>query len=139
MTRDVYHRVYSRIWREPWTQDQRYLALYLLTCEHRTFEGLYRLPIAYAAADMGWNPGKVRRELDALEAAGFVQYDADHELLWIVKALGKQSPNGNQAKHAARHVAQLPPSTLREAFAKASETLSPVLAEALRVEKEKAA
>lgn len=128
----TYHRVYDRIWREPWTQDERYLAFYLLTCEHRAFEGIYRLPLAYASEDLGWPTRKVRSTLASLAGYGFAEYDHDAQVVWIVKALKLQTPNGNQAKAAARKVYALPPTRLLEPFREASETLCPTLAEALR-------
>ena len=128
---DTYQRVYARIWDEPWTEPDRYLALYILTCRHRRFEGIYKLPVAYAADDLGWTRTKILAGLRRLQAAGFVDYDADTSVIWITSALKHQQPNRNQAKSSARQVLALPPSRLTEAFAKASRTLSPILAEAL--------
>lgn len=134
MSDETYHRVYASIWREPWTEDQRHLALYLLTCEHRKFEGIYRLPLAYACEDLGWPRGKVRSNLRSLEDLDFARYDDQAQVVWVVKALKRQRPNGNQAKSAARKVLSLPQSSLLEDFRKACETLSPVLAEAIAEE-----
>ena len=43
-----YHKVSPRFWADEkvlrWNDDAKMLALYLLTCPHRTTEGLFRLP-----------------------------------------------------------------------------------------------
>lgn len=39
---------------QSWSNETKMLGLYLLTCEHRNLEGLYRLPFAYVEADLGW-------------------------------------------------------------------------------------
>ena len=53
-----YWRVTPAFWGDEkvagWNDDTRLLALYLLTCEHRTLEGLFRLPKGYIMADDLW-------------------------------------------------------------------------------------
>lgn len=134
MSDETYHRVYASIWREPWTEDQLHLALYLLTCEHRKFEGIYRLPLAYACEDLSWPRAKVRSNLQQLEDAGFARYDDVAQIVWVVKALKRQKPNANQAKSAARKVLALPTTTLLEPFLEACRTLCPILSKAFEEE-----
>lgn len=128
---DTYHRVYQRIWLEPWEPDVRYLAFYLLTCEHRTFEGLYRLPLAYAAEDLGWTLVRVRNTMHSLVEHGFCEYDRQAQILWIVKALKAQSPNANQCRAAARKIVALPANTLLDSFLKVARQECPGLHEAV--------
>ena len=126
---DTYHRVYDSIWDEHWTEPQRHLALYLLTCKHRRFEGIYKLPLAYAAHDLGWPVRKVTTNLAGLEADGFAKYDRKAEVVWVVKALKRQTPNDNQVRAAARKIAALPSTDLLDGFLKVSRNLCPKLAE----------
>ena len=128
---DTYHRVYESIWLEPWTEKQRYLALYLLTCKHRTFEGIYHLPLPYAASDLRWPVKQVASNLAGLEADGFAQYDRSAEVIWVVKALKRQTPNDNQVRAAARKIHGLPANTLLESFLTVAQNLCPKLADAV--------
>ena len=73
MVRDEsYNRVFSRIWLERWDDDTMLTALYLLTCKHRSAEGLYHLPLQYAAADRHWPLKRVERALDVLDRKSVV-------------------------------------------------------------------
>lgn len=128
--RDTYHRVYRRIWDEPWTEDERYFALYLLTGQHRTFEGIYKLPLMYAAGDLGWNLARVKKCMRGLEGHGFVKYDDAAQVVWIIKALKAQSPNENQCRAAVRKIADLPRPKFYDDFLTVSRNLCPKLGEA---------
>jgi hypothetical protein len=100
-----YQRVYTEFWRETraWEGDERVLALYLLTCEHRRMEGLFPLPIAYAAHDISWPTERVEKALAGLTGRGWAVHDGEWVL--IVNALRYDQPNrGNQTKSAARAV-----------------------------------
>jgi len=128
----AYQRVYAEIWDEPWSQDLRYLALYLLTCRHRNTEGLYRLPLNYATEDMEWSRAKVQRALAGLCDIGFVDYDGAAKVVWIVKAIGRQVPRGpKQVAGAVNAVREVPASRLDIPFLRGIEGVSVDLAEAL--------
>lgn len=123
-----FYRVGPAIWDQPWDDDTRLVALYLLTNPHRTTEGLYRLPLAYATADLRWKAGRVERALEVLIASDFVRYDVQAQVVWIVKALAWQSPtNPNQVKGAARVLRGLPATTLFEDFLRVCEAECPQL------------
>jgi hypothetical protein len=127
-----YNRVEHTIWLQPWDNDVRLLAFYLLTCEHRTTEGLYRLPLAYVAEDLGWPQAKVAKRFQVLVAAGFVEHDPNAQVVLIVKALERQRPNPNQAIAAIKKLRLLPQTPLRRRFYALAEASSPALAEAMR-------
>lgn len=108
-----YWRVSPNLWaharREGWGDDERALALYLLTCPHRTTEGLFWLPKAYAWADLGWDAARLTHTLNTLVAQDFVAYDDRAEVILIVKAMKYQRPdNENQQKAAAKALQSLP-------------------------------
>lgn len=118
-----YHLVYSTFWAETqsWADDERVCALFLLTCEHRKAEGLYRLPSAYAAHDMGWSADRFDAALTALVGRGWAMRDGDWVLL--VNGLRWNPPKSKtQATGAARAVADVPlASPLYRAFHTAAE------------------
>jgi hypothetical protein len=108
------------------------LAIYCLTCRHRNLEGLYRLPLSYAATDLGWTPRKATKALERLVADGFVEYDSDAEVVFVRNALKYQAPkSGPQVTGAVRALSEVPPTRLRDAFLQAVDVHAPELATAL--------
>ena len=58
-----YSKVSPKLWRSPRYRslesgDARLLYLYFLTCEHQSSAGCFRLPVAYAASDLGWTENR---------------------------------------------------------------------------------
>lgn len=130
MADETYHRIGSRIWLEGWDDDTMLVAFYLLTNEHRTTEGIYRLPLAYGAADRGWGMKRFRKAFDKLVTDGFIEYDEDAQVVLIVNALKWQQPaNPNQCVYAVKKLKALPPTGLLERFEVLARTLAPRLAE----------
>lgn len=132
-----YFRVSPKFWADSaaWSDDAKILSLYLLTCPHRATEGLYRLPKAYAQADLGWAREAFDKAFDELLAVGFISYDDDAQVVLIRKALKYQAPeNDNQARGAIKSLAELPETRLwpefRQLAERYSERLSKRLAEA---------
>lgn len=112
-----YHRVNPTIWSQPWTNDAKYLALYLLTCTHRTTEGLFRLPHLYVRADLDWTPERLDEAWGELLADGFIEWSAEQSVVLIVGALRVQSPaNPNGVIAAVRQLALVPKSLLDARF-----------------------
>lgn len=129
----AYHRVWSSVWTEPWTEDGRLLALYLLTCDHRTTEGLYRLPKAYMLADLGWTADRLQPAFLELVETGFAEYDDDAHVVLLLGALKRQQPaNPNAATAAVRAIENLPETVLLPRFYALANTYSERLAERLR-------
>lgn len=105
----AYHGVHTMFWAETraWADDERVCALFLLTCEHRRTEGLYRLPSVYAAHDMGWGVDRFDGALRLLQQRGWVIREDDWVLL--VNGLRWNAPKGEpQEKGAARVVENVP-------------------------------
>jgi hypothetical protein len=126
-----YYRVSPVIWQEPWDDEARLLALYLLTSPHRSTEGLFRLPSAYVQADLGWSLPKVEKTLARLEKGGFIRRDGD--VVLIVNALKYQAPaNPNGVKAALSAVEAVPPSTLDPIFQQLAQRFCEPLAKGLR-------
>jgi hypothetical protein len=133
VSRRLYFRVGPSVWTDhAWGDDERLAALYLLTSPHRRTEGIFRMPLEYAATDIGWTAKRFRKAFDQLLADGFVEYDEKASVCLIVNALKWQKPeNPNQVKAAVKAFASLPVSPLRERFVTLARTLCPTLAEAL--------
>jgi hypothetical protein len=129
----MYFRVSPGIWRQKWTEPARYLALYLLTCQHRTLEGLFVLPIPYICADLKWSPESLEEPFRTLVSDGFLDYDDEEQVCLIVKALHYQPPrNPNMVKAAVRRIATVPESRLDDLFLRSAITYCGPLAESLR-------
>lgn len=132
-----YLRVAPRFWSDPavkaWGDDARLLALYLLTCPHRTTEGLFYLPRLYAAADLGWGAERLSGAWSVLRRDGFLEDDDATDVVLIPKALAYQAPaNGNQAKGAIAHLKALQPTPLLARLYEEACQRAPHLAAAMR-------
>jgi hypothetical protein len=131
VTRDFYRRVWCSIWREPWSEDARTVAFYLLTNEHSSTEGFYRLPLAYVPADLRWPERRFRAAFKELERVGFVEHDAEAHVVLVVKALKRNKPNSNQITAIVKALRTFPPTHLLSRFHSLAEDHSPPLAQAL--------
>ena len=130
-----YFRVAPRFWDDAasWTDDAKLLALYLLTCPHRTSEGLFRMPKAYAREDMEWSPERFEEAFRELLEVGFIRYDETARVVLIRKALKYQAPaNDNMAKAALAKLDDLPETHLWREFRLLAEQYAEQLAERLR-------
>ena len=66
------------------------LALYLTSNQHVNYLGLYKLPVAYACADLGMTQAAFLKNLAKVEATGFAQFDQATEFVWIVEGARQQ-------------------------------------------------
>ena len=118
---------------EPWGDDTKMLALYLLTCEHRNVAGLFRLPKGYITEDLGWTPERLAEPFAELLRDGFMEYDGRARLCLIVNALDYQSPeNDNQAKATLKLLDELPESRLFARLFEQAKRFAKPFAEALQ-------
>jgi hypothetical protein len=108
-----YGKVFSRIWESATfralSEDGRTLALYLLTCQHGTIAGAFRMPDGYACEDMQWESERVRKGFENLTENGFAYRCEATKWVWIVNYLGLNPPeNPNQRKSAAKVASSIP-------------------------------
>jgi len=127
-----YARVSPGFWRDSkrrqWTSDATMLGIYLLTCEHKTTEGLFALPLEYARADLPglWSIPKIKRALGELEAHDFAYYDHDSGVVLLPDAMKIQRPDApGQRKAAKGKLAALPATSLWSRFLQAAEMYAP--------------
>lgn len=121
-----YHRVSPSFWTDPkvlaWDDRTRLLALYIMTCVHRTTEGLFRLPKAYICADLGWDEDTLSKPFAILLRDGFIKYDEAVSVMLLTNAL-KWNPTNND-KHAigaAKNISTLPETSLLSDFIQLAE------------------
>lgn len=132
----TWNRVYAQIWSNPefrsWTEDGRHAALYVLTCDQRSTEGLFRLPLVFAAYELQWPQGRVDDAFAELESSGFVVLDRDVDLVWIVNALRWEQPKGDKRlKGAVAALLKTPKSSIRADYLENARIECPELADAL--------
>lgn len=137
MSHPRYHRVSPKFWseakRESWTEDARLLAIYLLTCGHRTTEGLFLLPKPYVSADLGWSSERLSEPFTELIERGFMAYDDEAEVILLTNALKYQRPdNPNQILGAIRSLEELPSTQLFALLIKSADTHAQAFGQALR-------
>lgn len=108
-----YGKVFSRIWESTdfrsLSEDGRTLALYLLTCQHGTIAGVFRVPDGYASEDLQWDVERVAEGFRNLESKGFATRCEVTKWVWLPKFLEWNKPeNPNQCKAAAKVAASVP-------------------------------
>ncbi len=132
-----HRRISPKFWQDPkvraWGDQEKLLALYLQTCPHRNTEGLFWLPLAYIAADLGYPIDTVSKGLQALCEAGFATYDEPSETVLLRKSLKYQSPAGEkQITGALNTLSNLPPTPLFALLRDSAEQFAPEFGKALR-------
>ena len=114
------------------TDDARYLYLYLLTNEHQTMAGCYRLPTGYACTDLRWTPERYTAALADLEDSGLVLVDPGAQVIGITRWFRHNPPlSENHLTGIERQLERLPSDTIAEAMAEAAQEVW----EAVRAEK----
>lgn len=128
-----YWRVSPRFWYQSHlSDDAKLLALYMLTCEHRELEGLFRLPKEYICADLGWSAKRLAKPFRELLVDEFIDYDDAVGVVLIHKALKYQRPeNPNQEKHALDALEALPRTALFAGLLSSAERFAKRFAERL--------
>ena len=113
---------------QSWPTETKMLGLYLLTCEHRNLEGLYRLPFAYIEADLGWTREDVIDRMADLIETGFINYDREAQVVFLPKALKYHTPkSGKQIQGALNALQEVPDTTLWPQFVEAARTFATAL------------
>lgn len=115
----MYTKIESCLWDDEKTavldDDCKLLWLYLLSTRHRNIVGLYSLPHVYATHQLKWSMKKYKKAFNKLLEIGFIKYDEETELVFIVNFLSHKfnaMQNGNQVTSAIEKVDELPTSKL---------------------------
>lgn len=131
-----YNRVPASYWRisHGWGDRLQKLGLYLQTCTHRTGEGLYLLPLPYAARDLEWTQTITERHMRELVGHDFISWDATSEVVLLHNALEIQAPTTEkQIKGAITRLKELPPSPLLSVLFRLAQVHSNAFADSIRM------
>ena len=92
----------------------------LISSPHTNYIGIYRLPVAYIAADLGLSLEAAREALDAVIAAGLAAYDEATEFVWVVdgaaEQIGELRGADKRVPAAQRDFERVPEGTLADRF-----------------------
>ncbi len=134
-----YYRITPRFWqdtdiRNEWTEDMRFLAIYLMTSPHRNMVGLFYCPLCYIENDLQWQSKRLRVAFDALSIADFIRYDERAQVIFIVNGLKHDSPStGKQVEGAIKVLRGLPFTHLLKDLLDAAEVQCECLSSAMRL------
>lgn len=108
-----YGKLYSGFWTsqdiQSMSDDAKVLAAYLLTCDHSTLIGCFRLPDGYVTDDLNWGCERVSKGFDELSVKGFATRDNGSKWVVIHKYIKWNQPeNPNQMKAAVKAFNQVP-------------------------------
>jgi hypothetical protein len=108
-----YGKVFSRIWESAdfrsLSEDGRTLVMYLLTCQHGTIAGVFRVPDGYACEDLQWAVERVSAAFAELLRKGFANRCETTKWVWVAKFLEWNPPeNPNQRKAGAKIARSVP-------------------------------
>lgn len=116
-----YNRVSPKIWSDAaqaGLSDNAKVLLYLLSCSHRTTEGLFKLHKPYIEADLCWTRRRLSGPFAELETNDFIMYDKNVSVILLKDALLTQRPeNENQRIYSLRKLEELPATPLFKTFA----------------------
>src|SRR5690606_28606589 len=102
--REVYRKVYLRLWRHEEFQKladgERVLTLYLVSGPQTNAIGCYHFSPGLACEDLGISMSQLRRRLHAVLTAFGWQHDETRRLMWITSWLKWNRPNGADATKA---------------------------------------
>lgn len=122
-----------RAWLAAGLNETVLLALYLLTCRHRNLEGLYLLPWGWVENELVWEAEFVAEQAARLTAAGFIQYDAGPEVVFVRNALKYQQPKSErQIKGAISALKEVPENELFPALSDVAKQYAPDFHKAIR-------
>lgn len=112
-----YSYIYSQIWTDRkfsgLSEDDKVLFLYLLSSPHSNIAGYYRLPVTYAASDLGWAPERFEAGMERLKSCRMALYDTENAVVLVLNFLKyNRIQNEKQAKGALKQIMEAPPSHL---------------------------
>lgn len=114
-----YSKVSPKLWRSKRfrllaTDDARMFYLYLLTCEHQTSAGCFRLPDAYAASDLGWDTERMEGARAPL-VTDMIGHDAETDEYFVRRWFNHNPPtNQKHLKGVQRIISELDSDHVRE-------------------------
>lgn len=91
------------------SDDARYLYLYLLTCEHQTSAGVFKLKDGYAVEDLKWQLERFTAARQHLIDAELIRFDAATSVFLITRWFRHNPPmNDSHYKGVAKVIRKVP-------------------------------
>ncbi|MER9412888.1 hypothetical protein [Mesorhizobium sp. M0589] len=115
-----FSKISPKVWRSKRfrrlpSDDARFLLLYILTSEHQTSAGCFRMPDAYAASDLAWPTDKMQTARGHLVEGGLIAFDASTDEYFVIGWFVHNKPmNTSHQKSIVRVVADVESDALRE-------------------------
>ena len=116
-----YSKVSPKLWRSPRfrslaNEDARLLYLFVLTCEHQSSAGCFRLPDAYAAADLAWTSDRLHAARTHLVNADLLVHDAATDEYFVPRWFRHNPPtNPKHRKGVERLISEVDSDEVRDA------------------------
>jgi hypothetical protein len=112
------------------SDDGRYLYIYLLTNEHQTAAGCYRLPDGYACTDLRWLAERYARAREELVASDMIVFDATSRVIGIKRWFKHNPPmSKDHLTGIVRYLTKLPSDEIATTFeADANEAWEAIMA-----------
>lgn len=115
-----FSKISPKVWRSQRfrsleSDDPRYLLIYLMTCQHQSSAGCFRMPDAYGAADLDWTVERVRKARAALVQSDLIAFDAGTDEYFICGWFMHNKPmNASHQKAIVNRISDLESDLLRE-------------------------
>ena len=91
----AYKQIHDTFWTDPKIRslkpDEKLLFLYLISNSHSNYSGIYYLPKSLIAEETTLSNRGINRGMDTLSIGGFIKYDVELKIVWILKMLKFQS------------------------------------------------
>ncbi len=94
------------------SDDARLAFLYVLTSEHQNSAGCYRLPDAYAAADLSWPVERFQKARVELAEADLIVYDAKSSVVMVRDWFRHNPPMNPMHRKGIQHILERLPSQM---------------------------
>ncbi|PAP96630.1 hypothetical protein [Mesorhizobium wenxiniae] len=115
-----FSKISPKVWRSKRfralpVDDARYLLMFLLSSEHQTSAGCFRMPDAYAAADLGWPIERMDEARKHLIEGGLIAFDSTTDEYFVIGWFGHNKPmNASHQKSIVRVVSDIESDAVRE-------------------------
>lgn len=137
--------VSSDIWEEMYgdeiSWEAKLVRMYIATCQSRTVEGIFPLPMARIVKDTGLDASVVDDALELLSCCHIIAWDGEEELVFDPAALEAARlgssvdddgrPKDKRVIGAVAYVSELPESIVLQAFSIAAHAMCPPLGDLL--------
>lgn len=96
----AYKTIKESFWTDPKVKKlspyDKLLFIYLITNPHAHYSGIYYMPLILIEDETGLKMDAIKKGLTTLQDGGFVKFDKELNIIWIVKMAKHQIAHGNQ-------------------------------------------